>query len=98
MEPEGSIPNPQQLSTCPYPERDQSSPHHPIPPLQDPPSTEMSTRRKGKVSGDRAQSEGARCSLVVKALGYKPEVRGFESRWGEILMSTGNIKKNVTGE
>jgi hypothetical protein len=23
--------------------------------------------------------------LVVKALGYKPEGRGFESRWGEIL-------------
>jgi hypothetical protein len=24
-------------------------------------------------------------SLVVKALGYKPEGRGFEYRWGEIL-------------
>jgi hypothetical protein len=29
-EPEGSIPNSQELSTCPYPEPDQSSPHHPI--------------------------------------------------------------------
>jgi hypothetical protein len=28
MEPEGSIPNSQQLSTCSYPEPDQSSPHH----------------------------------------------------------------------
>jgi hypothetical protein len=36
MEPEGSIPNSQELSTCPYPEPDQSSPQHPIPPLQDP--------------------------------------------------------------
>jgi hypothetical protein len=56
-------------------------------------------------------------SLVVKALGYKPEGRGFETQWGEILnlpnpfgrtrpweftqplteMSTGNIKKNVSG-
>jgi hypothetical protein len=36
MEPEGSIPNSQELSTCSYPEPDQSSPHHPIPPLQDP--------------------------------------------------------------
>jgi hypothetical protein len=26
-----------------------------------------------------------RDSLVVKALGYKPEGRGFETRWGEIL-------------
>jgi hypothetical protein len=25
------------------------------------------------------------CSVVVKALGYKPESRGFETRWGEIL-------------
>jgi hypothetical protein len=36
MEPEGSIPNSQELSTCSYPEPDQSSPHHPMPPLQDP--------------------------------------------------------------
>jgi hypothetical protein len=28
---------------------------------------------------------GARGSLVVKELGYKPEGRGFETRWGEIL-------------
>jgi hypothetical protein len=33
MEPEGSIPNSQELSACSYPEPDQSSPHHPIPPL-----------------------------------------------------------------
>jgi hypothetical protein len=36
MEPIGSIPNSQELSTCSYPEPDQSSPHHSIPPLQDP--------------------------------------------------------------
>jgi hypothetical protein len=36
MEPEGPIPNSQELSTCPYPEPDQSCPHHPIPPVQDP--------------------------------------------------------------
>jgi hypothetical protein len=36
MEPEGSIPNSQELSTCPYPEPDQSSPHHSIPTLKDP--------------------------------------------------------------
>jgi hypothetical protein len=28
---------------------------------------------------------GAGGTLVVKALGYKPEGHGFESRWGEIL-------------
>jgi hypothetical protein len=36
MEPEGSLPHSQELSTAPYPEPDQSSPHHPIRPLQDP--------------------------------------------------------------
>jgi hypothetical protein len=30
MESEGSIPNSQELSTCSYPEPDQSSPHHPF--------------------------------------------------------------------
>jgi hypothetical protein len=34
MEPEDSIPNSQELSTCSYPEPDQSSTHHPSPPLQ----------------------------------------------------------------
>jgi hypothetical protein len=29
------MPNSQEVSTCPYPEPDQCSPHHPIPPLQD---------------------------------------------------------------
>jgi hypothetical protein len=29
MEPEGSVPNSQELSTCPYPEPDQTSPQHP---------------------------------------------------------------------
>jgi hypothetical protein len=36
MEPEGSMPNSQELSTYSYSEPDQSSPHHRIPPLQDP--------------------------------------------------------------
>jgi hypothetical protein len=36
VEPEGSLPNSQELFTCSYPEPDQLSPHHPIPPLQDP--------------------------------------------------------------
>jgi hypothetical protein len=31
MEPEGSIPNSQELSTCSYPEQDLSSPHHSSP-------------------------------------------------------------------
>jgi hypothetical protein len=35
MEPEGSLPQSQELSTCPYPEPDKSSPNHPIPRLQD---------------------------------------------------------------
>jgi hypothetical protein len=35
IEPEDSIPNSQELSTCSYPKLDQSSPHHPMPPLQD---------------------------------------------------------------
>jgi hypothetical protein len=36
MEPEGSIPNSQELPTCPYPEPDRSNPHHSIPHLQVP--------------------------------------------------------------
>jgi hypothetical protein len=28
---------------------------------------------------------GARDSIAVKALGYKPEGSGFETRWSEIL-------------
>jgi hypothetical protein len=28
---------------------------------------------------------GARGSVVVKALRYKPEGRGFDTRWGEFL-------------
>jgi hypothetical protein len=36
MEPKGSMPNWQELSTYSYPEPDQSSPHHPIPTLKDP--------------------------------------------------------------
>jgi hypothetical protein len=36
MEPEGSIPNSQEFSACPYPEPDKSNPHHPIPDPQDP--------------------------------------------------------------
>jgi hypothetical protein len=31
---------------------------------------------------------GARGSLVVKALGHKPEGRGFETPWAEILNLT----------
>jgi hypothetical protein len=34
MELDGSLPSSQELSTCTYPEPDQSSPHHPILPLQ----------------------------------------------------------------
>jgi hypothetical protein len=36
MEPEGSIPNSQELPAYFYPEPDKSSPHHLIPPLEDP--------------------------------------------------------------
>jgi hypothetical protein len=36
MEAEGSWPSSQELFTSTYPERDQSSPHHPILSLQDP--------------------------------------------------------------
>jgi hypothetical protein len=28
---------------------------------------------------------GARSNIVVKALCYKPEGRGFDTRWGEFL-------------
>jgi hypothetical protein len=36
IEPEGSLSLPQEPSTCPYPEPDQSSPYHSIPPLKEP--------------------------------------------------------------
>jgi hypothetical protein len=29
--------------------------------------------------------EGARGSVVIKALFYKPKGRGFDTRWGEFL-------------
>jgi hypothetical protein len=29
----------------------------------------------------------AHCCVVVKALYYKPEGRGFETRWGELIFS-----------
>jgi hypothetical protein len=32
-----------------------------------------------------AVSQSSRGSLMVKALGYKPEGRGFETQWDEIL-------------
>jgi hypothetical protein len=34
MEPKGLLPNSQELSVWSYPEPDQSSPHHPMPPLE----------------------------------------------------------------
>jgi hypothetical protein len=36
MEPEGSLPRSQELSTCTYPEPDQLSPHHPVLSLKGP--------------------------------------------------------------
>jgi hypothetical protein len=33
---------------------------------------------------------GSRSSVVVRTLRYKPEVRGFETRLGEILISLPN--------
>jgi hypothetical protein len=36
MDPEGSLQCSQELATCPYPEPDQSNPHHSILSLQDP--------------------------------------------------------------
>jgi hypothetical protein len=54
-------------------------------------------RAKGAVLGQAATlgvlcertvaSTGARGSIVVKALCYKPEGRGFETRWGEWFLS-----------
>jgi hypothetical protein len=81
MEPEGSIPHSQELSTCPYPEPDQSSPHHPIQPLQGPSVISKWYRRdhesnasykqnaSGSVQSDRAAStvllRGARSMACI---------------------------------
>jgi hypothetical protein len=35
-----------------------------------------------------SRSKGARGCVVVKALCYKPEDRGFETRWGECFLSS----------
>jgi hypothetical protein len=35
---------------------------------------------------DKYKLLGARCSVVVKALFYKPERRGSQTRWGEHLI------------
>jgi hypothetical protein len=43
MESEGALLSSQELSTCPYPEPDQSTPHHPIPSLQDSSQCEPTT-------------------------------------------------------
>jgi hypothetical protein len=32
-------------------------------------------------------SKGARGSVVIKAVRYNPEGRGFETRWGELIYS-----------
>jgi hypothetical protein len=41
---------------------------------------------KSRIKCDEAMlGIGARSSVVVNALCYKPEGRGFDTRWGEIL-------------
>jgi hypothetical protein len=40
---------------------------------------------------------GAWGSIVVKALYYKPEGRGFETRWGELFLSIYLILPAVLG-
>jgi hypothetical protein len=39
----------------------------------------------GQFSTNYMALYGARGSLLVKVLGYKPEGCGFKTRWGEIL-------------
>jgi hypothetical protein len=56
MEPEGWILHSQELFTCSYPEPDQSSPHHPIPPLQDPNIPYI--RLLGRLSKESVQVRG----------------------------------------
>jgi hypothetical protein len=40
---------------------------------------------------DNSKFAGARCSVLVKALCYNPEGRGFGTRWGEFLQFTKKI-------
>jgi hypothetical protein len=58
MEPEGSIPNSQELSTSSYPEPDQSSPYNSIPPLQDPLYSHICSKQK------RIEGMKLKCKLV----------------------------------
>jgi hypothetical protein len=61
------------------------------------PSEERSITDKQKrdkiTSRDRdLYGRGAKCSVVVKALCYKSEGRGFETRWGEwIILNLPNL-------
>jgi len=42
----------------------------------------MDVQHTGKYLNAHKAMQGARGSLVVKALRYKPAGRGFDSRWG----------------
>jgi hypothetical protein len=46
-------------------------------------------RPKWPLSGEQVvvtKEQGARSSVVVKALCYKPEGRGFDTRWGDFFL------------
>jgi hypothetical protein len=47
--------------------------------------TRQSEKLTEQINLDYMYCLGARSSIVVKALGYKPEGRRYETRWGEIL-------------
>jgi hypothetical protein len=63
MEPEGSSPNPQELSTCPYPDPDQSSPHQ----RMLPPSLISIFCRLGRLSKESVQVRGS-CVFFITIL------------------------------
>jgi hypothetical protein len=82
MEPEGSLPSSQELSTCTYPEPDESSPQHSILSLKGP---SYITHIYIYINLTVMCINDRLCGLVVRVSGYRSRVPGFYVRGEQIF-------------